>query len=69
MTMQQQHLADGPVVPVPDPWSGWSQVYELPASVEYDLDEEAQSPPAPSVAPEPGPASPPTPGCRVPLPS
>jgi chromosome segregation ATPase len=61
--MQPQDLGERPLVPVPDPWSGWAQVYALPASVEYDLDEEEDGAPAPSagatpsVTPEPAPAS------------
>jgi hypothetical protein len=57
--LQQQDVGDVSVVPPPDPWSGWAQVVDLPASVEYDLDEDdgaadapAQAADAPLVRPE-----------------
>ena len=35
--------------PAPDPWSGWAEIYELPASVEYDTaDETVAEPPTPA---------------------
>ena len=37
--LQQQAVGDLGVAPPPDPWSGWAQVVDLPASVEYDLDD------------------------------
>ncbi|MCU1448070.1 MAG: hypothetical protein JWP02_240 [Acidimicrobiales bacterium] len=50
--IQHTDLSEQTLVPAPDPWSGWAQVYELPASVEHDLaDEEGSS------TPDPGPAS------------
>jgi hypothetical protein len=50
--IQHQDLSEQTLVPAPDPWSGWAHVYELPASVEYDLaDEESSS------TPDPGPVS------------
>jgi hypothetical protein len=38
--LQQQAAGDLGVVPPPDPWSGWAQVVDLPASVEHDLEDE-----------------------------
>jgi hypothetical protein len=50
--IQHTKLSEQTLVPAPDPWSGWAQVYELPASVEHDLaDEEGPT------SPDPGPAS------------
>src|SRR5437879_1081206 len=38
--LQQQAVGDLGVVTPPDPWSGWAQVADLPASVEYDLEDD-----------------------------
>jgi hypothetical protein len=37
--LQQQAVGDLSVVASPDPWSGWAQMVDLPASVEYELEE------------------------------
>ena len=36
--LQQQTVGDHSVVP--DPWSGWAQVVDLPASVDDDLEQD-----------------------------
>jgi hypothetical protein len=55
--MQPQEFHDTTHASVPDPWSGWAQIFELPASLEYGMgDDDAAAEPAPDQEPEPAPA-------------
>jgi hypothetical protein len=57
--LQEQAVGDLGVVPPPDPWSGWAHVVDLPASVEYDLDEDDGAADAPAQAADAEPLVPP----------